>query len=460
MTKEEIEKWNATKPAKYRDIIRKLNDMGKKHLPFDVMLKETLKTIVNTMHAEAGTLWFYDFYGSGKIYPKAVYGGCEIDDVTLDLGEGIAGSVIKSAKGVMISDCQKDERWSNKVDKQTGFITKSMICMPLGGNENIPAFATVQIINKEDDELFDELDFSFCTEVADLVTNFFIDRVTERVIGLGIEKKDEEEYLKDNYVLHSFGTRGTFPVNGSEYLEYGGATTCFILKKGTHAIVLDCGTGLYNAKKVLANCKKVDVLLTHMHYDHCMGLLTAVEVLPKNAEINFYGNFDAWFSKETINDFFRAPYWPVNTIKNLIENIVSVKENDEIDFGDGFVIKFIKSDHPNDSQSMFIKAGEYKICFMTDNEDNYVMPKEYLDHCDILVCDGMYDDAELESHKGWGHATWQSGVRVAKENHVGQLLITHHAPGANDTALRELEAKAYEEYNSTEFARCGSKIVL
>ena len=65
-----------------------------------------------------------------------------------------------------------------------------MICIPLGGNEKTPAFATVQIINKENGEFFDDLDFSFCMELADLVTNFFIDRVTERVIGLGIEKKD------------------------------------------------------------------------------------------------------------------------------------------------------------------------------------------------------------------------------------------------------------------------------
>ena len=41
------------------------------------------------------------------------------------------------------------------------------------------------------------------------------------------------------------------PMHGDEYSEFGGATSCYILKKGTYALVLDCGSGLVRAKEFL-----------------------------------------------------------------------------------------------------------------------------------------------------------------------------------------------------------------
>ena len=88
---------------------------------------------------------------------------------------------------------------------------------------------------------------------------------------------------KNTYTLYCLGCRGSYPVEGKQFTEYGGQTTCYVLKHGTHAVVLDCGTGLYGAEDLLSDCTVVDVLISHVHYDHVLGLL-AMNVFPKDAD--------------------------------------------------------------------------------------------------------------------------------------------------------------------------------
>ena len=52
-------------------------------------------------------------------------------DITLNLNQGIAGSVATSEKVVNIPDCYKDKRFDPAFDKKTGYHTKSMLVMPV-----------------------------------------------------------------------------------------------------------------------------------------------------------------------------------------------------------------------------------------------------------------------------------------------------------------------------------------
>ena len=60
-----------------------------------------------------------------------------------------------------------------------------------------------------------------------------------------------------------------------------------ILRAEKHALVLDCGTGLYDAAPYLAGCAEIDVLLTHLHYDHILGLLDS-SAIPSDARVRVY----------------------------------------------------------------------------------------------------------------------------------------------------------------------------
>ena len=54
---------------------------------------------------------------------------------------------------------------------------------------------------------------------------------------------------------------------------------------------------------------------------------------------------------------------------------------------------------------------------------------------DIMIYDSSYTDAEYERYKGWGHSTWQEGVRLADAAGVGTLAIFHHDPSHDDAFM-------------------------
>jgi ribonuclease BN (tRNA processing enzyme) len=56
----------------------------------------------------------------------------------------------------------------------------------------------------------------------------------------------------------------------------------------------------------------------------------------------------------------------------------------------------------------------------------------------------MYTDVEYaDGHAGWGHSTWQEGVRLCKAAGAKRLVVFHHDPDHDDDALdaigREVE---------------------
>lgn len=170
MNEELNDLWQASKETKYRSTFSQLQDKCENAMDLNSMLYVILDTVVKASHAEAGSLWFYDFYGSGRIEPKVIFGGGDIHTMSLAYGEGIIGKVIKDNKGVLISDCQNDKNFYREADEQSGFTTKSMICVPIGKDA---AFAGIQIINKTDGNLYDEKDYEFISSLAEEASKLF-----------------------------------------------------------------------------------------------------------------------------------------------------------------------------------------------------------------------------------------------------------------------------------------------
>lgn len=156
--------WEAMKDVHYQRTIEQLEGSIQNSKRLEEALTTALDLVVTAVHAVAGTFWFYDQYGSGRIHPKAVYGGGDLGGISLLPGEGIAGEVIRDGQSVIIPDCQKDPRWAGKVDAKTGFKTESMICVPLSLRE--VTFGCIQIINKTDHMAFDNKDLAFAEELA------------------------------------------------------------------------------------------------------------------------------------------------------------------------------------------------------------------------------------------------------------------------------------------------------
>lgn len=155
-------------------------------------LRSALKQVVTAVGAEAGTIWFYNSKGDGKIYPSFWIGGADLTGMSLKSGEGIAGAVVESGKTTVVRDCQSDARWAGRFDEKTGFVTKSMVCVPLVNKYEV--IGCIQIINKKDGSLYDNDDVKICEDLA-MLTAIAVD---SRGLNLGFtEEKPSIISLRD-----------------------------------------------------------------------------------------------------------------------------------------------------------------------------------------------------------------------------------------------------------------------
>ena len=148
----------------YTQVVWEITRLLQESESLDAALRTSLEQVVKAVGAEAGTIWAYNLSGDRRIYPSFWIGGADLTGMSLAEGEGIAGTVVKEGKTTVVKDCQKDPRWAGRFDEATGFVTRSMVCVPLVNKYEV--IGCIQIINKKDGSLYNDEDVSLCENLA------------------------------------------------------------------------------------------------------------------------------------------------------------------------------------------------------------------------------------------------------------------------------------------------------
>ena len=156
----------------YTQVVWEITRLLQEAESLEEALRTSLGEVVKAVGAEAGTIWFYNSAGDRRIYPSFWIGGADLTGLSLAAGEGIAGTVVEEGKTTVVRDCQKDERWAGRFDEATGFVTRSMVCVPLVNKYEV--IGCIQIINKKDGSLYDDADVELCENLA-MLTAIAID---------------------------------------------------------------------------------------------------------------------------------------------------------------------------------------------------------------------------------------------------------------------------------------------
>ena len=260
-----------------------------------------------------------------------------------------------------------------------------------------------------------------------------------------------------DYKFYIYGSRGTYPVCGDEYSLFGGQTSCYILKKDKHAIIIDCGTGLYEAEDLISDCEIIDVLITHVHYDHILGLLKSY-VFPRKCDVTFYGTFSKWGEKNILKEFFNKPFWPIQMFN--YKTIEIENKGNIYQLKDGFSFKAFYSKHPDYTSAYSIEFDNKKICILSDFFIDDIENLDFINNAEILLYDGTFDSNEYVEYYDWGHSTYLLGCDVAKKYNIKQLLITHHNPSHTDKKLLEMEEDCKKIYPNSRFVRFKDEFIL
>jgi phosphoribosyl 1,2-cyclic phosphodiesterase len=253
-----------------------------------------------------------------------------------------------------------------------------------------------------------------------------------------------------------WGTRGSIPTPGPETARYGGNTACISISgPDEKMVILDAGSGLrplgHALMKQRSGVLAADILLSHTHWDHIQGLPFFKPLSSRETSVCIYGAPQEGVPlKEILGRQMDPMVFPVPL--NALAASLMVVEIEEGEFDiDGFRVCSFRLRHPGTTLGYRLapSAGGREIAYVTDNElglgGNYEVPSdwrtrmvEFVRGADVLIHDAMYLDQIIQARAGWGHSTPRQAVDLAREAHCRRLILFHHEPEHDDTALDRL----------------------
>lgn len=261
--------------------------------------------------------------------------------------------------------------------------------------------------------------------------------------------------------LTFWGVRGSIPTPGSQYLRYGGETTCFEIHVGPHLIVIDCGSGARDFGVELAerDVKQVDLLFTHTHLDHVCGLPFFCPAYDPDVAVNLWaGHIPPGGSlEEIIARLMSPPIFPVPTAALRKTTFSRFRGGEEIEIKPGLKVQTIALNHPGGATGYRFDWQGSSLAIITDHEhgnpakDDAV--RAFVENADVMVYDAMYTEAEYPSHVGWGHSTPERAIALAEAAAVQVPVLFHHDPYRSDDALDALTRAAKQRFPALETAR-------
>lgn len=130
------------------------------------LLKTIMRTARSVMQAEASSLMMIDETAGDLVYAVALgeKGKAVKEKFRIKIGQGISGWVAQHGKPLVVPDVTKDSRFYSRVDKETGFVTRSIICVPLKTRNK--TIGVLQAINPSHKTAFSQRDLSIFKEFA------------------------------------------------------------------------------------------------------------------------------------------------------------------------------------------------------------------------------------------------------------------------------------------------------
>jgi phosphoribosyl 1,2-cyclic phosphodiesterase len=300
-----------------------------------------------------------------------------------------------------------------------------------------------------------------------------------------------------------WGVRGSIPCPGPKTVRYGGNTSCIEIgfEDLGRTLIIDAGSGIRElGAKIMAKKEKTapirtDILLTHTHWDHIIGLPFFAPIYLPDSRLAIYGpaTFDDIPLKDVIGWQWSYPHFPIRQ-EELASHIEYIDlTQGTFDLGNGISLRTKYLNHPAPCLGYRIEYRGRIFCTVYDHEpfrnffcadpedatyqdDLYRQGQEaaaeenmrifeFSRDADLLVTDAQYTGEEYAAGKsGWGHSSCEDAVVLARQAGVRCVALFHHDPTRDDAQLDTLAARHFRppgaEGPDIFFAREGIQVAL
>ena len=246
------------------------------------------------------------------------------------------------------------------------------------------------------------------------------------------------------------GVRGSIPTPGQQTSRYGGNTSCVeVWATDTSIAVLDAGTGIRSVDISRAGLTRVDILLTHLHMDHILGLGFFGGLYRPDLDVHIWGPASTVAGlRERLNRYMSPPLFPVR-----LRDLPCRLTLHDVPLGTfeipGLSMTAVLLIHPGTTVGYRLSDGSVSISYLPDHEPalgsrrfpevaQWTSGYRLMAESDLLIHDSQYTDDEYPSHVGWGHSSIEQTVRLAEAVGARPLVPFHHDPSHNDDWLDQI----------------------
>lgn len=263
-----------------------------------------------------------------------------------------------------------------------------------------------------------------------------------------------------------WGTRGSMPTPGRGTARHGGNTSCVEVRASAAAssatsasgnaagplLVLDAGTGIAALGRTLSGPQgRIDVLLTHLHLDHILGLGFFGPLFDPRNEVHLWGPSSTTLDlRHRLTRYLSPPLFPV-----ALRELPCRLELHDVPLGVAFdlpgaTVEAALVCHPGPTVGYRITSLEdgSSLAYLSDHEPalgatafpgpgapSWTSGAALAAGVDLLVHDAQYTDAEYADRVGWGHSTLADAIAFADLVGAGRLVAYHHDPVHDDGFL-------------------------
>ena len=206
-------------------------------------------------------------------------------------------------------------------------------------------------------------------------------------------------------------------------------TSCYFIPE--LGVMFDAGSGMFRARQRLQQTH-LDILLTHAHLDHVVGLTFVLGWRELNGlqSIRVYGKADKL--EQIQQHLFSEALFP---ILPPIEWVGLPADGSSFQLACGAHIQWWEQTHPGGSVGYRLDYQEHSLAYVTDTtadrSDSYL---HHLRQVNLLIHECNFEDAQQEMAILTGHSWLGEVLHRGRSCSVGKLALVHTSPYGNTQA--------------------------
>lgn len=263
--------------------------------------------------------------------------------------------------------------------------------------------------------------------------------------------------LSHTSYLRFWGTRGSNPVSGPDYVRFGGNTSCLEVRHEQELLIFDAGTGIRPLGYLLNEKppKDIHIILSHFHFDHISGFPFFAPIYNPECHIHVWTpiGFEKT-AREVFSEMLTYALFPVR-LDDMQAKVSFEEIRERVPFEIGsFLVNAHYAFHPGATLCFKVQCHKTSFGYATDNEfllgyhdtpnaltKNHRLLAPYQSlisfykDCDLLIHEAQYTPMEYSNKVGWGHSSVSNAVALMRLANIQDWIITHHDPKHTDYDL-------------------------